>query len=76
MKIEINEGNRMMDKICLRITDEEPIPEGYMPLITFFINEEMKLMSRYEKGIPNEIIISAIKQWLEHEESHLNKDRG
>ena len=54
----------MGDTLNLRLTDEPPVPEGYMPVIQFYINEDMELYSAYKKELPIEAIIEALQQWI------------
>lgn len=52
------------NEIKLRITDEEELPEGFMPLIRFSINDKLELHSSFDKRIDKDLIIDALKQWI------------
>ena len=52
----------------LEITDKLESPKGFVEFARFSINEDGELHSLITKKIPKDIIINAIKQWIENEE--------
>ena len=40
------------------------MPEGFVPMIDFFINEKLELRSIRKKDFPIDLIVEALEQWI------------
>ncbi len=59
----------MKEEIRLRLSDEAQPPEGFVPLIRFYVNDKGELCSICKKEMPIDFIIQCVEQWVKDEKS-------
>lgn len=64
MKKEIRAIEMTKNILRFDVTDEPEVPEGFHPLIKFYLDEEGHLLNHFDKTIPIKFIIDALEQWI------------